>query len=203
MKQQTLGKNMYYKRWKQFITENDDNDSDRIGKVVIFNEKNEVLIMKRGHDAPKYPSYWNIPGGHVKNGEKIIDGAARETKEESGLDVRGLKMVKKEKNIHFFSAESYSGDINVDPAEHSEHKWEKIENLSNYDMPPDEKSAIKSAFEEKSTIDEDYQTDIRQKHPKLKKKNIGMGGNKKKTPPFEQNPSYKRGKSAPAGFGGA
>ena len=36
----------------------------------------------------------------------------------------------------------------------------------------------------------------------MKKRLIG-GGKQKNTPPFTKKPSYKRGKSAPPGFGGA
>ena len=54
------------------------------------------------------------------------------------------------------------------------------------------------------TIDEQmepFQRKMAAKHRKLKKKLIGLGGNKKKVGPYTQNPSFKRSKSAPPGFG--
>ena len=50
-------------------------------------ETKEVLIQNR---KQKYPG-WCFPGGHVERGESIYDCAVREAKEETGLDVSGLK----------------------------------------------------------------------------------------------------------------
>jgi len=49
---------------------------------------------------------------------------------------------------------------------------------------------------------EPFQKRMRAQHPRWKKRLIGMGG-QKNTPPYSTKPSYKRSKSAPAGFGGS
>lgn len=49
--------------------------------TIVLNEKEEILLIKgplRG---------WEMPGGIVELGESLKDGAIRETKEESGIDV--------------------------------------------------------------------------------------------------------------------
>jgi 8-oxo-dGTP diphosphatase len=54
-----------------------------VGAVVFNGEK--VLLAQRG----KQPGYgtWSIPGGAVKIGETVREAAAREVKEECGIDV--------------------------------------------------------------------------------------------------------------------
>jgi ADP-ribose pyrophosphatase YjhB (NUDIX family) len=48
---------------------------------IVQNENNEVLcIFRRG--------FWDLPKGKVEKGEKIIDAAQREVKEETGIDTQ-------------------------------------------------------------------------------------------------------------------
>ena len=49
---------------------------------------------------------------------------------------------------------------------------------------------------------EKFQKSVKRRHSRMKKRLIG-GGKQKNTLPFTKKPSYKRGKSAPPGFGGA
>jgi len=46
--------------------------------------------------------------------------------------------------------------------------------------------------------EEEYQRLVKQKHSRLKKKNIGLGNNRKKEAPYDIDPTYKRSKSAPS-----
>ena len=50
--------------------------------------------------------------------------------------------------------------------------------------------------------EENYQRRGKQRHYLQKKRLIGLGG-EKNSPPYTKKPSYKRSKSAPAGFGGS
>jgi ADP-ribose pyrophosphatase YjhB (NUDIX family) len=52
---------------------------------------NRVLLQKRSFGIWK--GYWCLPGGKVNRGETIIGAAVRETKEESGLDLKGIQML--------------------------------------------------------------------------------------------------------------
>lgn len=56
--------------------------------VWIRNRKGEYLISKRSVSRPTFPLMWECVGGSVLMGERSIDGALREVKEEVGLDLK-------------------------------------------------------------------------------------------------------------------
>jgi 8-oxo-dGTP diphosphatase len=53
--------------------------------VVVFDGSDRLLLVKRAESATR-PGLWSIPAGFVNYGEEIRDAAARELKEETGLD---------------------------------------------------------------------------------------------------------------------
>ncbi|KAA9011271.1 NUDIX hydrolase [Niallia endozanthoxylica] len=52
---------------------------------LVLNERKEVLLVK----GPRRG--WEIPGGQVEERESLKDAAIRETKEESGIDIKVTK----------------------------------------------------------------------------------------------------------------
>ena len=57
------------------------NDSRQVAKVVIIDDHNRVLMLKRSNYMDKYAGEWDLPGGHIKVGEDFLDGMKREVKE--------------------------------------------------------------------------------------------------------------------------
>ncbi|MBN8550254.1 MAG: NUDIX domain-containing protein [Deltaproteobacteria bacterium] len=55
----------------------------RIGVGVILKDGNKVLLGLRKNSHG--PGTWSFPGGHLEFGESIIECAARELREETGL----------------------------------------------------------------------------------------------------------------------
>ena len=54
--------------------------------IWIINSKNQILVQKRAKVKKSFPNYWDMPSaGHVAAGERIIQGAVRETAEELGV----------------------------------------------------------------------------------------------------------------------
>ncbi len=61
----------------------------RAAHVWIVNSKKEILLQKRSPNIDNFPNKWDIStAGHISAGETDIASAARETKEELGLDVK-------------------------------------------------------------------------------------------------------------------
>jgi 8-oxo-dGTP diphosphatase len=57
------------------------------GGILILNERDEALLMKRGKKVSNEASYWSQPGGTIEFGEKAIEGLKREIKEELDIEV--------------------------------------------------------------------------------------------------------------------
>ncbi len=57
--------------------------------LLIKNDKVLLAMKKRGFGVGR----WNGTGGKVKKGEKIVEAAIRETKEEIGVDIKNLEKV--------------------------------------------------------------------------------------------------------------
>ena len=62
--------------------------SEMVGAaVLIFDERGRLLLIKRTDNG-----LWGLPGGAMEPGESLVQTAAREAKEEVGLDVEALQL---------------------------------------------------------------------------------------------------------------
>lgn len=61
----------------------------RVGTAMIVTREDKVLLMKR--KGPHGTGTWSTPGGHLDFGESLEDCAAREAKEEVGVDVFDIR----------------------------------------------------------------------------------------------------------------
>jgi 8-oxo-dGTP diphosphatase len=52
----------------------------------------DVLLMKRAAHKRVFPNRYNGVGGHIERGEDVLSSARREIAEETGLDVRDLRL---------------------------------------------------------------------------------------------------------------
>ncbi|MFA5746900.1 MAG: NUDIX domain-containing protein [Candidatus Paceibacterota bacterium] len=67
--------------------------------VIILREDGKVLIGKRkGKFVPEY----SIPGGHLELGETFEEGAKREVKEETGVEIKDPKVVSVSNNLETY-----------------------------------------------------------------------------------------------------
>ena len=55
--------------------------------AMVFNDKGEVFLSKRGEKAKNERGTWEFPGGSVEFGEKLADAVKREFMEEYGIEI--------------------------------------------------------------------------------------------------------------------
>ncbi|MDR3222880.1 MAG: NUDIX hydrolase [Methanobrevibacter sp.] len=58
--------------------------------IFIINDKNEFILIKRKNNP--YKDHWALPGGYLNYGETVENGAVREAKEETNIDVQLKKL---------------------------------------------------------------------------------------------------------------
>lgn len=82
-------------------------DKGLIVHALIVNAEGKVLLIKRSKAEDVLPGLWDIPGGILKDGEDPKEGALREVKEETNLEVKNVRLfhytsnVDQEKNKQF------------------------------------------------------------------------------------------------------
>ncbi|MFJ7586674.1 NUDIX hydrolase [Streptomyces sp. NPDC097617] len=70
--------------------------------AVIVNDDGEAFAQKRGPNRRLFPDSWDIVGGHVESGEKLLEALAREVEEETGWRLRRVR--------RFLGATTWTGD---------------------------------------------------------------------------------------------
>ena len=98
------------------------NDSKQVAKVVIIDDDGKVLMLKRSDYVHKYAKEWDLPGGHIRVGEKLEDGMAREVMEETGLSIKDPKFIQKIDNLNFYCCR-YNGKRIILSHEHTEYNF--------------------------------------------------------------------------------
>ena len=105
---------------------------------TLIEEDGKYLLIKRSkikRDLPNvYPSYWDIPGGSVKENELPREAALREAMEEVNQKIRIDKIIHEDSQFDaskdtVFTRLVYEGrileerDIILDPEEHTDFVW--------------------------------------------------------------------------------
>ncbi|MEK7588512.1 MAG: NUDIX hydrolase [Patescibacteria group bacterium] len=115
-------------------------------KVILKNEKDEVLLLRR--NPKKYPEIgptWDIVGGRIEIGIPLIENLKREVKEETGLeiidepkllyaqDIRGIERFPGRHVVRLTYISSTFGEPVIDE-ESLEYQWVPFSKLKNIDQ---------------------------------------------------------------------
>ena len=107
-----------------------------VGVAVVGESK---LLMVQEAQKKCY-GQWNLPAGHLDEGETFLKGAVREAKEETGYDVEltGLVGIFTSKGdypqIVIFAGEVVGGGMKFDEEEILDVKWIPFEELAEMDV---------------------------------------------------------------------
>ncbi|MBM7664993.1 8-oxo-dGTP diphosphatase [Solibacillus kalamii] len=111
--------------------------------VVMIQKEDRVLLLNRQHDHFKG---YIPPGGKVDFPEGFAEGAIREVKEETGLDVQSLAFkgishyTNPELHDHFiiynYWTDHFTGEV-LGSCNEGELEWVKISEAKNYPMQED------------------------------------------------------------------
>jgi ADP-ribose pyrophosphatase len=121
-------------------------DKPIVGVGILIKDGEQYLLIKRA--AEPDAGMWSIPGGLVEIGEKAVEAAVREAKEETGLEVEIVKIlgvvdkIVKDGNrvkFHFvivdYLAQLRQGTLQAS-SDALEAVWVKSEDLSSYELTP-------------------------------------------------------------------
>ena len=67
--------------------------------AMIFNDKGEVFLAKRGPKARNEIGKWDFPGGCVEFGETLENAIKREIKEEFDIDIEVIELLQVNNHI--------------------------------------------------------------------------------------------------------
>ena len=107
-------------------------------KAIILNKNGEVLILKDSSTT-----WWDLPGGHIKEDETTEDGLIREVKEETGIILNKTEQLfakelllgkpPKKRIVIFFDSRIISDHVHLS-SEHTDYKFIEKEEIDSFNL---------------------------------------------------------------------
>jgi len=142
-------------------------EKKKVANVIILDDNDRFLVIKRTKTAPTHPLHWDLPGGHVEKGESFEETAIREAFEETNLEISELQAAKvTNPSRNLFITRKYSGNIEFKEnpesgfVEHNDHKWvtlEKYKKMEDLSIKPEEIEKAMENLSKKSLYEQKYQ----------------------------------------------
>ena len=122
--------------------------------VMVRNAKGEVLMGLRSQNAKNERGKWTFPGGEVEFGETLVECAVREAREEFGIEVKPLRLLKVIDHIlpqeqqHWVNPVFEAELVRGKPKIMEPHKIEKIAWFSINSLPENITVNLKQLFKD-------------------------------------------------------
>lgn len=107
----------------------------------ILRRDGTLLLCHRRPDRANYPDLWDVPGGHINEGESIVEALVRELAEELGIQVeppQGDPWVTIQANgleLHLFLIDRWKGEPrNLALDEHDDTQWVDHRELAHLEL---------------------------------------------------------------------
>ena len=123
--------------------------------IYLYNSSGMFLMQKRSNKKESHPGEWDVTVGAILSGEESIDGAVRETKEETGITITPQNMYfagrikKKNKFIDIFFVKE---DFDIGKCVLQEDEVDELKLVSVEEMIDIEKNIRKRSEEYMSII---------------------------------------------------
>ncbi|WP_431870942.1 NUDIX hydrolase [Nocardiopsis eucommiae] len=125
------------------------------GAIVHRDSGREILLLRRRDDDTSFPGAESLPSGGVDPGESILDGLAREVREEIGRAPGPLLLepfvtwfdhVSRHgyRKRQFTFALPHDGEDVVLSEEHTDFRWVPAEEYADTDLTPQVKAAVRA-----------------------------------------------------------
>jgi 8-oxo-dGTP diphosphatase len=105
-------------------------------KAIVRRADGAVLLIRRSLESKSDPGAWDLPGGKMDYGERLVDALVREVREETSLavtDSRPFNITHFQKEPFWvtsvtFECRARDGEVRLS-REHMDHAWVALQDL--------------------------------------------------------------------------
>jgi 8-oxo-dGTP diphosphatase len=108
--------------------------------------KSQAFVARRAATKPFLPSVFELPGGHVDEGEASVVALQREFQEEFSASIRvgdpfatfsyrDVSGANSTEIVYFATFNDLAAEIKLLPAEHSEYRWVGLDDIDSIAKP--------------------------------------------------------------------
>ena len=115
-----------------------------VQKIIICDDSDNILLLKRSATDKKRPLQWDLPGGHAEVGESLEAAIIREAVEETGIQISSVQLVYATTTYHewndntcnvvrpYYIASTPKKTLVTVSIEHEDYMWCPPDTIFNY-----------------------------------------------------------------------